>query len=278
MPLIQSAARPFLGGESIADALCVAARLKREGLAATLSYWDVGGEDSQDIESVNLAAIAAMAPFANETYLSVKPPALRFSHQAARNLASAAALHGLRLHFDSHAADVADLQNAMIETMLGALGPQCLGTTLPGRQQRSLRDAEWATDHSLNVRVVKGEWPDPADPKRDLRGGFLEVIDRLAGRARHVAVATHDLALIREAIGQLRAAGTACDIEVLLGMPISALLTWAKQNAVAVRVYVPYGRGFIPNAIGVLRRNPRLALAIARAQLRQFPALFSPRR
>jgi hypothetical protein len=30
---------------------------------------------------------------------------------------------------------------------------------------------------------------------------------------------------------------------------------------------VPYGRGFIPNAVGLLRHNPRLALTIARAQL-----------
>jgi proline dehydrogenase len=125
---------------------------------------------------------------------------------------------------------------------------------------------------------VKGEWPDLADPKRDLRAGFLEVIDCLAGRARRVAVATHDLALGCEAVGRLRAAGTPCEIEVLLGAPSQALLNWAKANAVQVRIYVPYGRGFIMNAVGVLRRNPRLAFAIANAQLDQISAMFSSRR
>jgi proline dehydrogenase len=67
-------------------------------------------------------------------------------------------------------------------------------------------------------------------------------------------------------------------VEVLLGMPAGPLLAWAKQNGVKVRVYVPYGCGFIPNAVGVLRRNPRLVLAIARAQFHQFAALFSSRR
>lgn len=278
MPLIRRAARPFLGGETISDALCAIAQLKSQNLATALSYWDIGRESVKDVEAVNLAAIAELGPLYADTYLSLKPPALRFSHQAAHALASAAAEHGLRLHFDSHGAEVADLQNAMIETMLGALGPEFLGTTLPGRQQRSLRDADWLSNNSLNARVVKGEWPDPASPKRDPRGGFLEVIDRLAGRAHHVSVATHDLALAREAIGRLRAAGTSCEIEVLLGMPAHALLTWAKTSAVKVRVYVPYGLGFIPNAVGVLRRNPRLALAIANAQLDQFTTLFSSQR
>lgn len=42
---------------------------------------------------------------------------------------------------------------------------------------------------------------------------------------------------------------------------------WAKANGVPVRVYVPYGSGFVMNAIAVLRRNPRMTLAITRAQI-----------
>jgi proline dehydrogenase len=272
MPLIKRAARPFLSGETIRDALCVSERLKGEGLAAALSYWDEGGESLEDIETIALAAIAALAATSPESYLSLKPPAVHFSKDAAHLLASAAAPHGLRLHFDSHGVDVADLQNAMMETMLETLRPECLGMTLPGRQLRSLQDADWAITRGLNLRVVKGEWPDPADPRRDLRSGFMAVIDHIAGRARHVAVATHDFALAREAVARLSAAATPCEIEVLLGMPAQAILNWAKANGVKVRVYVPYGRGFVANAVGILRRNPRLALAIARAQLAQFTA------
>jgi proline dehydrogenase len=155
----------------------------------------------------------------------------------------------------------------MLAEMLDVLGPKRLGTTLPGRLKRSHVDAEWAIAHGLAVRVVKGEWPDPAIAHCDLRKRFLDLIDRLAGRARHVAVATHDLALSREAIGRLRSAGTACEVEVLLGMPSQQMLDWAKANAVRTRIYVPYGRGFIPNIVGLLRHNPRLALAVARARL-----------
>lgn len=267
MPILKYAARPYLGGETVEDALCVAARLAREGHSVAFSHWDIGSESADEIEAIALDAMTALSGTAHGSYLALKPPALRFSRATARRLASASKAHGIRLHFDSHGADVADLQTAMLTEMLDVIEPECLGTTIPGRLNRSRDDAEWAIARGLTVRVVKGEWPEPGEPPCDLRKRFLDVIDQLAGRARHVAVATHDLVLGQTAIDRLRAAGTACEIEVLLGMPADPLLAWAKNNAVRTRVYVPYGLGFIPNAVGILRHNPRLALTIARARL-----------
>ena len=98
-----------------------------------------------------------------------------------------------------------------------------LGLVIPGRWLRSLDDADWAVERGVRVRVVKGQWPDPAAPDRDLRQGFLEVIDRLAGRARHVGVASHDVPTAAEAIRRLRAAGTSCELELLLSLPTVAV-------------------------------------------------------
>jgi len=267
MPLIRRAARPYLGGEDIADALCVAERLAEDGFAVSLSYWDRGHEPLEKIEAIAIAALSAMASAGAPGYLALKPPALRFSKDAARRIAAVAAPLGLRLHFDSHGSDVVERSNTMLEVMLEEMGPAQLGTTLPGRLTRSRQDAEWVIDRGLNVRVVKGAWPDPSCPGEDLGAGFLDIIDRLAGRARYVAVATHDLKVGHAAIAKLQAAGTPCEIEVLLGMPAKPLLDWAKANGVRVRIYVPYGFGFIVNAVGVLRRNPHLLLAITKAQL-----------
>jgi proline dehydrogenase len=261
MPIIKQAARPYLGGEGIEDALCVAARLRQEGFSTAFSYWDSGNEPAEAVEEIAYSTLSAIADLPR-TYLSLKPPALRFSNESALRLARVAAQHGARLHFDSHGVETTDRQLAMIETMLGAISSEHLGITLPGRHIRSLRDADWAVKTGVNVRIVKGEWPDPLCPKNDLREGVLLLAKSLAGRARHVAIATHDLSLAQKAIAHLRAAQTSCEIEVLLGMPARPLLAWAKQNEVRVRVYIPYGCGFIPNAIGILRRNPRMALRI----------------
>jgi proline dehydrogenase len=109
------------------------------------------------------------------------------------------------------------------------------------------------------VRVVKGQWADPGDPRRDARAGFLAVIDRLAGRARHVGVATHDDRLAREAVRRLETAGTPCEVERLFGLPL------ARFESVPMRVYVAFGTPSLPFSLEQARRNPRLALAFARS-------------
>ena len=267
LPIVRKVARPYAGGETVDEAMCVADHLAKEGTSTTLGFWDTGRDNGRQVADIYLNTIERLSAHKLDSYVSLKPPALRFASELAGEIAGAAAMHDVRLHCDSHGTEVADNSNAMLQVMAARLGGQRLGTTLPGRWPRSLRDAEWAVERALNVRVVKGQWPDPADPKRDLSAGFLEVIGRLAGRARHVAVATHDFPLASEAIRRLRAAGTPCEIELLLGMPARPLIRWAKQNGVKVRIYVPFGSGFIPNAIGVLKRNPRLMVAVAKEYL-----------
>ena len=272
LPLVKKAARPYVGGDTVSEALCVVDRLAREGFGTTLGYWDRGQDSARQVAELYIDAMDCLSLHERDCYVSLKPPPLRFSHDLARELASTAAYLGLRLHCDSHGAEVAGLGNEMLEVMAERLDTARLGTTLPGRWSRSLEDADWAVACGFNVRVVKGQWPDPAEPHRDVRTGYLAVIGRLAGRARHVSVATHDFALARESIGLLRSAGTPCDIEVLLGMPSREIVGWARDNAVKVRIYVPYGAGFVPNAVGILKRNPHLLFAVAKERA---AALFS---
>jgi len=267
MPVVKKAAAPYLGGETVEEALCVARRLGGEGYAVTLGYWDTGQDTAEAVAEVQADAIRQLTAQSLDGTLSLKPPALHYAPELAARLAAAAAEAGLRLHCDSHGVEAADPSNAMLEAMIARLGAARLGTTLPGRWRRSLSDADWAVAQGLNVRVVKGQWPDPADPGRDMAEGFLAVIERLAGRARHVAVATHDTKLAMAAIARLQAAGTACELELLFGMPAKALLRWAAAKGVGRRVYVPFGAGFVPNAVRVLRRNPRLVLAVGKDRL-----------
>jgi proline dehydrogenase len=114
------------------------------------------------------------------------------------------------------------------------------------------------------VRVVKGEWADPDQPGLAMREGFMAVVDRLAGRGRHVSVATHDADLAREAVRRLAAAGTPHDIELLLGLPFTRVVAVAREAGLPVRVYVPYGHASLRYGLGYLRRNPRRVWWLAR--------------
>ena len=84
------------------------------------------------------------------------------------------------------------------------------------------------------------------------------MIDALVGRARHVAVASHDVSLAIEAINRLRKAGTSCGLELLYGLPMPRSLEMADRMAVGVHVYVPYGRAYLPYALSRVRNNPRI--------------------
>ena len=79
-----------------------------------------------------------------------------------------------------------------------------------------------------------------------------------------MGVASHDVSLAAEAISRLRAAGTPCELELLFGRPMAESMRWARENGVGVRVYVPFGKGYIPSAIGLLKHNSRLGLRILR--------------
>jgi proline dehydrogenase len=113
--------------------------------------------------------------------------------------------------------------------------------------------------YRLRVRVVKGQWEDSRQPLEPRRG-FMSVIERLAGRAAHVAVATHEARLAHEALTRLAASGTPAELELLYGLPLGAVMNVANRLRVPVRLYVPYGHAWLPYALANARRNPRVLL------------------
>jgi proline dehydrogenase len=143
-----------------------------------------------------------------------------------------------------------------------------VGIVLPSRWRRSLEDADRANDLGLVVRVVKGQSADPAEPDRDPRHGFTEVITKLAGRARCVRVASHNALVARESLSLLRAAGTRAELELLYGLPLGNQLALAREFNVPVRVYVAFGHAFLPYAMQSLRRHPGGVLRLLREAAR----------
>jgi proline dehydrogenase len=260
-PLARSAARAYVAGDTLAEAMTVADRLCLSGLGVTLGYWDGPTDSPRRVADEYLACVRALA--GNEYgYVSVKAPAIDYSTELLDELVTEAMTHKARLHFDSLGIEsVAPTQRAM-DALLARGGE--LSCTLPGRWRRSVADAQWAIEREMTVRVVKGQWPDPLQPDFDPRTGFLLVIDALAGRARHVAVASHDVSLAAEAVRRLQARGTSCELELLYGLPMRRSLKLADELGLGVRAYVPYGESFLPYAMRRVALDPRIAWRLLR--------------
>lgn len=286
---IRLAATLFGQGSKLSDAITACRRFAGQGRTSTLGYFNADLEPPRAVADACLAALDAIggamstglaaapasgvtAPVSSQvTYISIKAPALGYDPALVGEIVDRARGIGVGVHFDSHAPHQADPTFAAMRAALqrtsdgaGAGGPAgaagwSIGTTLPGRWPRSLDDAERAIELGLRVRVVKGQWVDPAAPAVDPRQGLLALVDRLAGRAREVAVASHDAPLAREALRRLQHAGTRVEMELLLGLPSQAALKVARELGVPVRIYVPFGVSWLPYALEHVKKNPYVA-------------------
>ncbi|HLO65243.1 MAG TPA: proline dehydrogenase family protein [Azonexus sp.] len=260
--------RAYIAGPGLADALRTYDRLAEQGKVATIGYFNPTRQPASEIAEVARAVVAALAAGRQDGYVSLKVPPMGYDIGLVEDIARRAAAADVGVHFDSHAIDTTDPTFACVEAALRQT-PQ-VSCTLPARWPRSLDDAERAIALKLRVRVVKGQWADPAHPDIDINAAYLRLVDRLAGRARAVAVATHDPALAQEALRRLRAAGTPCELEQLYGLPTRAVSAQARQMGVPVRVYIPFGAAWLPYTLRQLARKPTTLWWLSRDALAAF--------
>jgi len=252
---------PLLPEASPAAVLRMAARRERAGHAVTFGHFPDNSGKPETIVShcAGLAHLrsASISPAPFPAALAIKAPALEFSASRIAALTAKAGEAGMTTIFDSHAPAQAEPTFAFVEAEL-ARGA-ATGLAIPARWARSAADADRFRDSAARIRIVRGEWPDPAQDRPDA-AAYLALVARLAGRAAPVAIATHDPALAEQALSLLQAAGTPCELEQLRGLPRRRTLAVARRLNVPVRVYLPFGPGWWPYAIDKALARPHLPL------------------
>jgi proline dehydrogenase len=246
-------ASAYGAGPGLDDAIDAARRLAASGIASTVGYSATGEQSARSAADVHLAAFDRLSAGHLDAYVSVKLSELGFDATLLAELDAAAARSGRRLHLDALAPETVDRTWRILEATPRA---GALGVSFPGRWRRSADDASRAAGLGLVVRVVKGQWKHGAGGDVDPSEGYLQVVDRLCGHAAGVAVATHDVALLTEALRRLTAAGTPCEVELLYGLPFRAPAVAARGFGVPVRLYVPYGDVGATYGMTDLKRNP----------------------
>ena len=271
-PLLDRAARRYVAGPDPGHAVDRCVALARGGVGTVIGYWNERGELSRRVVDSYVAATDLVARARVDCYVSVKAPALGCNERMLRPIVERCRLHGLGLHFDALGPETADRTLGLIARVRADVSP--VGVTLPARWQRSLRDAEVAIRLGLRVRVVKGEWPAGDDDAAvDPAQGFLALVDRLAGRVPHVAVATHDWRVAQRALHRLRQAATSASVEVLLGMPANRVLGVARAFGASARIYVPWGTSRLPYRLRRSAMRPSIAWRFVRDLIPYEPPL-----
>lgn len=260
LPVIRYATRSYVAGESAADAGRLATEAKTKGFSCTLCYWNDGKEDPEVVASRYRDAVGTIAALGLDGSLAVKTPALWDRAELAASVVRYARERSVRVMFDSHAPGQSD----DIFRTIDLCGPDGVGVALPGRWKRSRADAERAISTGLDIRIVKGQWADEPDAGIGIEEGYLELAQLIAGRARHVGVATHTPSLSEAAIRLLQQAGTPCEQELIYPDPTTKAIEVADRLNVPSRLYIPFGSAWLPYSISRAFNKPEVLAWLVR--------------
>lgn len=260
MPLVKHATRAYVAGDDLPGALDFAERAADAGFSCTMCYWNDGKEQPPVVADEYLKIMEQGAERGLDLALAAKIPALWERQEEIDRVVARARELDQQVIFDAHDPHKSDDIIAALEKT----GPEGMGWAIPGRWHRSIEDAEIAIDMGVRVRVVKGQWVDPTDPDMDLCEGYLRVIERLAGRASFVGVATHDAPLAAKAMQILHDAGTPFEQEFVFPLPVEPALAEGKRFNAKARLYLPYGSAWLPYSLSRAARNPVMLYWLAR--------------
>lgn len=268
MRLLSFFAKRYIAGIDIDDAIRAARELNGHGMGAAI---DNLGEDITRTEEA-ASAVAEYSALIEEisnarlnAYVSLKLThlGLDISTELAANNAEKiiahAAEHGLFVRFDMEGARYTQ---RIIDVFLALRGrlPN-VGIAIQSCLKRSGQDVRALIERGANIRLVKGAYKEPLDiayaDKKDVDANFATLMKELLSSGANPAIATHDERLIDHAKRFAQESNIPKDrfsFEMLLGIKRSLQLRLAEEGY-CVRVYVPYGRNWLPYTTRRLRER-----------------------
>jgi proline dehydrogenase len=282
-PVVRRLSARYIAGPGLADAVTVVRRLNAGGKKATLDV--LGEEVTTRAEALAIReeyehAMAAVEDEGLDANVSVKLTALglqvdpALAAESVRLLARRAAERDRFVRIDMEDSSTTE-QTLALYRELRSEGLGNVGLVLQAMLRRTGDDVRELLPLRPNVRVCKGIYVEPAEiayqGDEAVRFSFVETIAALWEGGAKVAVATHDDALVEQALELIQRRGLGperYEFQLLLGVreELADDLAGAGHT---VRVYVPYGRQWYEYSLRRLQENPRIAGYVARDTLRR---------
>jgi proline dehydrogenase len=251
-------ARRFVAGETPESAIEVGRRLNGRGIRAT---FDLLGEDVKDRETSRRIAEANQEllrriPSDVERNVSVKLTNLGLDVSEALCLEQAAAILDVardvggfvRIDMEGsrHTQQTLDVFRKLRERY------DNVGIVLQAYLFRTEADVLQAIERGDRVRLCKGAYKEPASiswrDMKQIRASFVRCARLLLEKGAYPAIATHDEALVQDAIGFAKQKGIGQDrfeFQMLYGLRSRR---WSElvRDGYRMRIYVPYGTHWFP--------------------------------
>src|SRR6188768_1760376 len=268
------AARRFMPGEGLDDALAAGRSFQDEGIGIILTR--LGEDVTSDAEADAVAAhyeevIERLATDGIDGYVSVKLTQLgleqdtELAFERCGRLAQRAAAHGSIVVIDMESSRLTDATLALYERLLA--GHPGSGICLQAYLRRTASDLQRLLPLRPFVRLVKGayqETPEVAyQSDREVDASYATLATTMlqavaAGEQVGIGLGTHDVALIELIEAQARALGLdkrAFEVEMLYGIRVDQQRRLAREGY-RVRDLIAYGEAWYPWYMRRLAERP----------------------
>ena len=268
------AARRFMPGEGLDDALAAGRGFQDEGIGVILTR--LGEDVTSDAEADAVAAhyeevIERLSTNGIDGYVSFKLTQLGLEQDAERayqrcaRLAQRAAAHGSIVVIDMESSRLTDATLELYERLLAAHPGS--GICLQAYLRRTASDLQRLLPMHPFVRLVKGAYQEPPEvayrSDREVDASYVSLATtmlqaRASGDEVGIGLGTHDVALIELIEAQARAVGldrTAFEVEMLYGIRVDQQRRLAREGY-RVRDLIAYGEAWYPWYMRRLAERP----------------------
>jgi proline dehydrogenase len=280
-PIVGIFARGYIAGEELKHAVEVTRDLNRKGMMTTI---DILGEfvkqkdESTYFKEQCLDILKAIDREGLDANLSLKPTQMgltldkEFAFANIREIvALAAELNNfVRIDMEDHPCTDDTLE---FFRRLRVEFPGHVGVVLQSYLRRTLDDIEALSDGLLHFRLCKGIYNEPREiAYKDMsiiNRSFVCSLEKMFEKGAYVGIATHDEKLVFESlylIDKFKLGRDDYEFQMLLGVDqeLRDLLVKAGHR---LRVYVPFGKSWLPYSKRRLKENPSIAQHALRQML-----------
>jgi proline dehydrogenase len=278
-PIVGIFAKSYIAGPELKDAVRVTKDLNKQGIMATI---DILGEFIKSLDEAEyyrercIEILDTINREKIDANLSLKPT------QMGLNINKDAAFNNI-LKIVSHAKELGNFVRIDMEDTsctddtleffrkLRVNYEGHVGVVLQAYLRRTPKDVEMLSDGPMNFRLCKGIYNEKRihaykDPYI-INQSFIYTLEKMFQKGAYVGIATHDEKLVFEALKLIEKYGLKRDqyeFQMLLGVD-EELRKIIVDSGHRLRVYVPFGKDWLPYSRRRLKENPN----IARHALRQ---------